>query len=59
MKPFQSPPPPITRADVPLATVQQQIADLVARQNEQRAEESAARLRSFFDGTNTTTKEAS
>lgn len=59
MKPFQSPPPPITCADVPLPKLQQQIADLVARQNEQRAEESAARLRAFFNGTNTTTKEAS
>ena len=59
MKPFQSPPPRIERADVPLSTLQQQITDLVARQNEQRAEESAARLRAFFDGTNTTTKEAS
>lgn len=59
MKTFQSPPPLITCADVPLPKLQQQLADLVARQNEQRAEESAARLRAFFNGTNTTTKEAS
>lgn len=50
---------PIRDLDVSPERLEQQIADLVARQNEQRAEESAARLRAFFNGTNTTTKEAS
>lgn len=40
MKPFQRPAPRREDVDVPLPTLQQQLRDLVARQNEQRAEES-------------------
>jgi hypothetical protein len=50
---------PISHLDVPLPRLKQQIADLVARQNEQRAETSAARLRAFLAPTPTTPKETS
>jgi hypothetical protein len=39
---------PISDLDVPLSTLQQQIADLVTRQREQRANRSAERLRNFL-----------
>jgi hypothetical protein len=38
----------MSRMDVPRTVLEQQIAELVVRQNDQRAEESAARLRAFF-----------
>jgi hypothetical protein len=38
---------PIAHLDVPLPTLRARIAALVARQGEQRAEESAARLRAL------------
>ncbi|MCX4232109.1 hypothetical protein [Streptomyces ortus] len=41
---------PIRDLDTPLDRLEQQVADLVARQNEQRADESAERLRGFFAG---------
>ncbi|MCZ4509924.1 hypothetical protein O3Q52_17315 [Streptomyces sp. ActVer] len=44
LKPFQSPPPRIERADVPLSTLQADLRDLVARQNEQRAADPAVGL---------------
>jgi hypothetical protein len=50
---------PIDDLNVPLPRLQQQIADLVARQNEQRATESAARLRALLAPNQTTPKEAS
>jgi hypothetical protein len=49
---------PIEQLDVPLTALQQQITDLVARQNEQRANESAARLRTLLAPT-TAPEEAS
>jgi len=39
---------PISDLDVPLPTILDQIADLVARQREQRAEQSAERLRNLL-----------
>lgn len=50
---------PIRDLGAPATTLRQQIADLVARQDEQRAEESADRLRAFFAGAqpNTTPEE--
>jgi hypothetical protein len=39
---------PIRDLDMPLPTLRQEIADLVARQREQQAEESARRLRAFL-----------
>ncbi|MFF0166728.1 hypothetical protein [Streptomyces prasinus] len=53
---------PISDLDVPLPTLRQQVADLVARQNEQReqrAEQSAERLRNFLAPTTNPAKEAS
>jgi hypothetical protein len=47
-KRFQSPPPPITAADVPLSTLRERMAAdvraTVARQRAQSADESAAKL---------------
>lgn len=39
---------PIADLDVPLPVLARQVRELVARQNEQRAEESAARLRALL-----------
>ncbi|MFJ4785060.1 hypothetical protein [Streptomyces sp. NPDC088794] len=46
---------PISDLDVPLPRLEQQIRDLVARQNEQRADASADRLRNFLTPTDTHT----
>lgn len=48
---------PIRDLDVPLPTLRQQMADLVARQREARANHAAARLRDFLAPTNPTTAE--
>jgi len=51
----------MSRLDVPAARLEQQIRDLIARQDEQRAEESADRLRNLLAPTtpnNTTPEEA-
>lgn len=48
---------PIADLDVPRTDLEQQVAALVARQREQAAEESAARLRAFLAPTHTTPKE--
>lgn len=53
---------PIADLDVSRDELEQQVADLVARQREQAAERSAARLRAFFAATtptHTTPEEAS
>lgn len=46
---------PISDLDVPLPVLAEQMAALVARQREQAAEQSAARLRSFLAPTTTAT----
>ncbi|GGV36581.1 hypothetical protein GCM10010293_39920 [Streptomyces griseoflavus] len=38
----------IADLDVPLSTLQEQVADLVARQREEQADRSAKRLREFL-----------
>ena len=45
---------PISDLDVPLPTLREQITALVARQREQRAEQSAERLRNLLAPTNQT-----
>ncbi|MFC8983895.1 hypothetical protein [Streptomyces sp. NPDC057115] len=51
---------PISDLDVPLPVLRQQITDLVARQREQRAEQSAERLRNLLaPTTNPIAEEAS
>ena len=49
----------MSRLDVPRDVLAQQVAALVARQREQRAEESANRLRTLLAPTNTTPEEVS
>ncbi|MEV0556317.1 hypothetical protein AB0I27_23045 [Streptomyces sp. NPDC050597] len=44
MKPFQSPPPRIERADVPLSKLQSDLRDLVAQQRVDVAAERLQRL---------------
>lgn len=47
----------MSRLDVPLSHLEQQVRALVARQREQRAEASAARLQEFLAPTHTTPEE--
>lgn len=47
----------MSRMDVPHTVLERQMAALVRRQREQRAEESAARLRTLLAPTNTTPEE--
>lgn len=49
---------PIADLDVPLPVLRQEITDLVRRQREQRADQSAERLRAFLASIPTTPEEA-
>jgi hypothetical protein len=61
VKAFQSPPPRIDRADVPLTTLQRRIRELVARQRQESAglaDRSAERLTTVLAPTQTTPEES-